>query len=42
MHSADANFLEVSMADVAVLFVAGMVMLAAGFYGRVGQDTAHH
>jgi drug/metabolite transporter (DMT)-like permease len=42
MHSADANFLEVSMADVAVLFVAGIVMLAAGFYGRVGQDTAHH
>jgi hypothetical protein len=39
MHSA-ANFLDVSMANAAVLFVAGMIALAAGFYGRVGQATA--
>jgi hypothetical protein len=36
MHSESANFLDVSMADVVILFVAGMVALAAGFYGRVG------
>jgi hypothetical protein len=36
MHSASSNFLDVSMADVIILFVAGMVALAAGFYGRVG------
>jgi hypothetical protein len=36
MHTADANFLDVSMADLTVWFVAGMAGLAAGFYGRVG------
>jgi hypothetical protein len=37
MHNTDTNFLDVSMADVAVLFVAGMLLLAAGFYGEVGD-----
>ena len=41
MHTAGANFLEVSMADVIILFVAGMVALAAGFYGRVGEPVTH-
>jgi hypothetical protein len=36
MHSASSNFLDVSMADVIILFVAGMLGLAGGFYGRVG------
>jgi hypothetical protein len=36
MHTS-ANFLDVSMADVMILFVAGIVGLAAGFYGRVGE-----
>jgi hypothetical protein len=39
MGAPDSNFLDVSMADVAVLFAAGMVLLAAGFYGQVGEDT---
>jgi drug/metabolite transporter (DMT)-like permease len=39
MHIEDANFLDVSMANVIVLFVAGMVGLATGFYGRVGEAT---
>jgi hypothetical protein len=42
MHSESTNFLEVSMADVILLFVAGMVLLAAGFYGRVGSASAQH
>jgi drug/metabolite transporter (DMT)-like permease len=33
MHT-DANFLDVSMADVIILFLAGLLLLAAGFYGR--------
>ena len=41
MGGADSNFLDVSMADVTLLFVAGMVLLAAGFYGQVGEDTHH-
>ncbi len=41
MHIADANFLDVTMANVIILFVAGMVALAAGFYGRVGSVPAH-
>jgi multisubunit Na+/H+ antiporter MnhF subunit len=39
MHSDDTNFLDVSMADVIILFVAGVVALAAGFYGRVGEPV---
>jgi hypothetical protein len=39
MGDPDSNFLDVSMADVTVLFVAGMLLLAAGFYGQVGEDT---
>ena len=39
MGGADSNFLDVSMADVTLVFVAGMVLLAAGFYGQVGDDT---
>jgi hypothetical protein len=39
MHLEDANFLDVSMANVVIWFVAGMVGLAAGFYGRVGEAT---
>jgi hypothetical protein len=42
MHTDGANFLKVTMADVIVLFVAGMVLLAAGFYGRVGTASARH
>jgi drug/metabolite transporter (DMT)-like permease len=44
MHSEDANFLDVSMADVTILFLAGMVLLAAGFYGRTTPvvQTAEH
>lgn len=42
MHNSDTNFLDVSMADVTILFVAGMVLLAAGFYGRVGSGTDPH
>ena len=41
MHVEDANFLGVSMANVMIFFVAGMVGLAAGFYGRVGTVPAH-
>ena len=41
MHLEGANFLDVSMVNVIVLFVAGMVGLAAGFYGRVGSVPAH-
>ncbi|HEY6745471.1 MAG TPA: hypothetical protein VI357_07090 [Mycobacteriales bacterium] len=41
MGSPDSNFLDVSMADVIMLFLAGMVLLAAGFYGQVGEDTHH-
>jgi hypothetical protein len=40
MH--DANFLDVSMADLMVWFVAGMAGLAAGFYGRVGPEPGGH
>ena len=39
MGESDSNFLDVSMADVILLFLAGMVLLAAGFYGQVGSDT---
>ena len=39
MHSDGANFLDVSMADVMILFVAALAALAAGFYGRVGQPA---
>jgi purine-cytosine permease-like protein len=39
MHTDGANFLDVSMADVIILFVAGVVALAAGFYGRVGEPV---
>ena len=41
MGGADSNFLDVSMADVTLVFVAGMVLLAAGFYGQVGPATDH-
>jgi hypothetical protein len=41
MHTADANFLDVTMVNVIILFVAGVVALAAGFYGRVGSVPAH-
>jgi drug/metabolite transporter (DMT)-like permease len=41
MGDPDSNFMDVSMADVTLLFVAGMVLLAAGFYGQVGSDTHH-
>jgi len=39
MHTDGANFLDASMADVIILFVAGVVALAAGFYGRVGEPV---
>jgi drug/metabolite transporter (DMT)-like permease len=39
MGDPNSNFLDVSMADVTLLFVAGMLLLAAGFYGQVGADT---
>ena len=39
MHTDGANFLDTSMADVVILFVAGVVVLAAGFYGRVGEPV---
>jgi hypothetical protein len=42
MHSGGANFLKVSMADVVMLFLAGLVLLAAGFYGQVGAAPAQH
>ncbi len=41
MGKSGTNFLDVSMADVIILFAAGMLLLAAGFYGRVGESTAH-
>jgi hypothetical protein len=41
MHIADANFLDVTMANVIILFVAGMAGLAAGFYGRVSSVATH-
>jgi hypothetical protein len=41
MGEPGSNFLDVSMADVTLVFVAGMVLLAAGFYGQVGEDTHH-
>ena len=41
MGAPDSNFLDLSMADVTLLFVAGMVLLAAGFYGQVGTDAQH-
>jgi hypothetical protein len=41
MHNSGTNFLDVSMANVIMLFLAGMVLLAAGFYGRVGEGTEH-
>ena len=41
MHIADANFLDVTMANVVILFVAGIMGLAAGFYGRVSSVPAH-
>jgi len=34
-----ANFLDVSMANIIIWFVAGWAALAAGFYGRVGEAT---
>jgi hypothetical protein len=36
MHLDGGNVLGVSMADVLIMFVAGMGGLAAGFYGQVG------
>ena len=39
MHVDGANFLGASMADVMILFVAGVVALAVGFYGRVGEPV---
>jgi hypothetical protein len=42
MGGANSNFLHVSMADVIVLFVAGMLLLAAGFYGLVGDADQPH
>lgn len=39
MNIDGANFLGASMADVMILFVAGLVGLAAGFYGRVGEPV---
>lgn len=42
MHTGDANFLDISMANVIIWFVAGMAGLAAGFYGRVGPMPDHH
>jgi hypothetical protein len=39
MGTDKTNFMDVSMADVVVLFLAGMVLLAAGFYGQVGTKT---
>lgn len=39
MHTEGANFLDASMADVVILFLAGVVGLAAGFYGRVGEPA---
>ena len=39
MHTDGANFLDASMADVMILFVAGVAALAAGFYGRVGEPV---
>lgn len=39
MGAPDSNFLDVSMADVTALFLAGMLLLAAGFYGQVGAET---
>jgi hypothetical protein len=39
MHIDGANFLGASMADVMILFVAALLALAAGFYGRVGEPA---
>jgi hypothetical protein len=39
MHIDGANFLDASMADVVILFIAGVAALAAGFYGRVGEPV---
>jgi hypothetical protein len=41
LHQGDANLLRVEMSDLMVLFVAGMVLLAAGFYGQVGEVSPH-
>lgn len=38
-HIDGANFLGTSMADVMILFLAGIAALAAGFYGRVGEPA---
>jgi len=38
-HIDGANFLGTSMADVMILFIAGVAALAAGFYGRVGEPA---
>ena len=38
--AAEVNaYLDASMADVVILFVAGVAALAAGFYGRVGEPV---
>jgi hypothetical protein len=39
MPNGDANVLNVEMSSVSVMFVAGMVLLAAGFYGQVGASA---
>ena len=39
MGGEKTNFMDVTMADVVILFVVGMVLLASGFYGQVGGET---
>jgi hypothetical protein len=38
----DANFLGFAMANCIVSFVLGVVVFAAGLYGRTGTDPAAH
>jgi hypothetical protein len=42
MRTEDANVLDAQMSDVIVLFVVGMIVMAAGLYGRVGPATRAH
>lgn len=42
MRTEDGNVMDAAMSDVIVLFVVGVVLLAAGFYGRVGVSRPSH
>lgn len=39
MGTEKTNFMDVTMADVVIMFAVGMILLAAGFYGQVGGAT---